>query len=62
MCNLFGFDVCTSNDDAELFDRDINVHRITFPFDVNVEVGAQYKVSADPFGTKSALFCNGGKR
>lgn len=60
-CNLFGFGVFSS-DGNEPFDRGVNVHRIAFPFDVTVEVGAQCKVSAVPFGTNSTSLCNAGKR
>lgn len=60
ICNLFGFNACNS-DDKELLDRGVNVHRIEFPLDVNVEVGAQCKLSADSLGMKSASVCNAGK-
>lgn len=60
MCSRFGFDVGTSID-ADDGDRCVNVHRIAFPFDVAVDVGAQCKVKAFPFGIKIALFWSGGK-
>lgn len=64
MCNSFEFRGANSIgvviDDAAI-NRRVNVHRMAFPFDVVVDVGAQCKFNVFPFAMNMFGDCNVGK-